>query len=100
MRHSSRPIVPRAEAALLLVMGAGFLLVLQWWSFALYRVGLLVVIVATLLNIAVGNLPRDAGPRRAMIQSAVILAVVAAIFVIGILLVPVLASLGQGGDEP
>jgi hypothetical protein len=95
----SRPIVPRVEAALLLLMGVGFLLVLQWWSFALYRVGLLVVIGATLLNIAVGNLPRDAKPLRALLLTVAILLLVAAIFAVGIALVPVLASLGQGGGD-
>ena len=90
-----RLIVPRAEIVLLSVLGLGFLCVLQTWSFALYRVGLVVVIIATLLNIAVGNLPRDASPLRAILLTLSILAVVAAIFAIGIALVPTLAALGQ-----
>ena len=90
-----RSVVPRAEVALLSVLGLGFLCVLQTWSFALYRVGLVVVIIATLLNIAVGNLPRDASPLRAILLTLSILAVVAAIFAIGVALVPTLAALGQ-----
>lgn len=92
MRQS---IVPRAEIVLLSVLGFAFLCVLQTWSFALYRIGLVVVIVATLLNIAVGNLPRDATPLRAILLTLSILAAVAAIFAIGIALVPTFAALGQ-----
>jgi hypothetical protein len=93
--RTSAPIVPRLEAGLLSVMGIGILLVLQWWSFPLYQIGLVVMVVATLLNIAVGNLPRDAAPVRAALMTAGILLLVAAIFAIGIVLVPVLAGLGQ-----
>ena len=62
-RHA---IVGRAELALILVMALGFLLIVQQWSFAAYQVGLLTVMAATVLNIAVGNLPRTAGPGRAL----------------------------------
>jgi hypothetical protein len=89
-----RGIVPRAELALILAMGLGFLLIVQQWSFAAYRLGLLTVMVATILNIAVGNLPRSAGLGRALRLTIVLLGVVASVFVAGILLVPYLARLG------
>jgi len=90
-----RNIVPRVEFTLIVVMCAGFALIAQTWSFRAYQVGLLAVIVATLLNIPVGNLPRQAGPGRALLLTALILAIVAAVFGAGILLVPALAGLGQ-----
>jgi hypothetical protein len=95
---SSAPIVPRLETALLSVMGLGILLVLQWWSFPLYQIGLMVLVLATLLNIAVGNLPRDASAMRSLVLIAGILLLVAAVFGIGIVLVPVLAELGQSAS--
>ncbi|WP_284946902.1 hypothetical protein [Acidisoma cladoniae] len=88
-------IVPRAEIVLLCVLGIGFLLVLQTWAFPLYRVGIIIIMGATLLNIAVGNLSRDAGPWRALLMTVVLLAVVAVVFAIGILLVPTLSQMGQ-----
>lgn len=91
-----RPIVPRLEVGLLCLLGLGFLMVLQTWFFPIYHYGLLLVIAATLLNIAVGNLPRSASPGRALVLTVVLLAVVAAVFAIGILLVPTLAQMGQG----
>ena len=88
-------IVPHVEIALLSILGLGFLCVLQTWSFGLYRVGLVVVIIATLLNIAVGNLPRDASWLRAGLLTLSILATIALVFAIGVALVPALATLGQ-----
>jgi hypothetical protein len=88
-------VVGRAELVLILVMCVGFLLIVQQWSFQAYQIGLLTVMAATVLNIAVGNLPRAAGPVRALGQTLLILAIVAAVFVGGIYLVPYLAQLGS-----
>jgi hypothetical protein len=89
-----RNIVPRAELALILIMVAGFLLIVQEWSFGLFQIGLLTVMAATILNIAVGNLPRSAGLWQALRLTALILLIVAAVFAAGIFLVPYLARLG------
>jgi hypothetical protein len=87
--------VPRLEVALIALMCGGFLLIAQTWSFVAYQIGLTAVLVATLLNIAVGNLPRQAGAGRALLLTAGILAIVAAVFAGGIVLVPWLAALGR-----
>jgi hypothetical protein len=92
MRHA---IVPRAELALILIMGVGFLLIVQAWSFPLYQLGLVTVMAATILNIAVGNLPRAASPGRALLLTLSILVLVVVVFGAGILLVPYLATLGR-----
>ena len=88
-------LLPRIELGLIVLMIAGFVLIAQQWSFVLYQLGLLTVIGATILNIAVGNVPRSARGWRAFRAVVIILAVTAAVFVIGILLVPYLAQLGQ-----
>ena len=88
-------IVPKVESTLILLMCAGFLLVVQQWSFVLYQIGLLTVMAAAIPNIAVGNLPRQASPLRALIRTLVILGVVAFVFLAGIWLVPDLAQMGQ-----
>ncbi len=76
-------------------MVLGFLLITQQWSFGLYRIGLLTVIGATILNIAVSNVPRAARGWRALRAIIIILAVTGGVFGLGILLVPYLAELGQ-----
>lgn len=85
----------RAELVLIILMVLGCVLIAQQWNFVLYQAGLLTVIGATLLSIAVGNVPRAARGIRAVGAIVIILAVTAALFIIGILLVPYLARLGQ-----
>ena len=88
-------VIARAELVLICVMLAGFVLIAQQSAFGLYQAGLLTVMASTILHIAVGNLPRDAGPLRTVLWTVAILAIVAAVFAIGILLVPALAQLGR-----
>ena len=88
-------LLARAEAMLILLMMAGFALIIQQWSFALYRLGLLTVIGATILNIAVSNVPRAARGWGILRAVVLILGVTAAVFGLGIVLVPYLAELGQ-----
>ncbi len=90
-----RQPVPGAELTLISAMALGFVLILQPWSFGGYRVGLILMLAATVLNIAVGNLPRDAAPLRAILLAAGLLLILAAVFGIGIALVPLLAGMGQ-----
>jgi hypothetical protein len=88
-------ILPRIELLLIVLMMAGFALIAQQWSFSLYQLGLLTVIFAAILNIAVGNVPRAARGWRAFGAVSIILGVTAAVVVIGILLVPYLSRLGR-----
>lgn len=88
-------LIARAELLLICIIGVGFLMIAQQAWFGLYQVGLLTVMMATLLHIVVGNLPRDAGPVRTAWMTLLILAIVALVFYAGILLVPVLAQLGR-----
>ena len=88
-------VIARTELALICIMALGFVLIAQQASFGLYQVGLLTVISSTLLHIAVGNLPTDAGLVRTLLWTVTILVIVAAVFGAGILLVPLLAQLGR-----
>ena len=88
-------ILARAETTLIILMIVGFVLITQQWSFSLYQLGLLVVICATILNIAVSNVPKSARGWGILRGLLIILAVVAGVFALGIWLVPYLAQLGQ-----
>lgn len=85
----------QAELVLIILMVLGCVLIGQQWSFVLYQVGLFSVIGATILSIAVGNVPRTARGWRVGGAIVIILAVTAALFLIGIALVPYLTRLGQ-----
>ena len=83
------------ERILMIALLVGIACVIQRVSIEVYRVGLVPIISATLLQIAVGNLPRDASIKKSMLLILFYLGIVATIFLVGILLVPVLSQLGS-----
>lgn len=85
----------RAERTLIVALLAAILLISQPWDIRLYRAGLLLLVCATLLQIAVGNLPKDASTGRSLALVAAILGAVVAVFGLGILLTPFLSQLGR-----
>ncbi|TXH34213.1 MAG: hypothetical protein E6Q98_19520 [Rhodospirillaceae bacterium] len=92
---ATRSFPVKAEIVLICAMLIGFALIAQQWSMTLYKVGLGIVVLSTLLEIAVGNLPKTASVGRSLTIIAVILAIVLAVFLIGIALVPYLTNLGR-----
>jgi hypothetical protein len=89
-------LLGHVETALILLMVVGFVLIAQTFSFDFYRIGLVTVIGATILNIAVGNVPHSARNWRAVRFLVMNLAITAFVFWLGIQLVPYLSRLGQG----
>lgn len=93
MRHAT--FVERFEAVLTGAMALGIVLIAQRYSLDVYQWGLGLLVGATLLQIAVGNTSKTASPGRAILTIVLLLAVVAAVFVVGIWLVPILSQLGR-----
>lgn len=94
MSHLS--FVEKAERTLIITMIISILTItlaprVLW----LYQASLGLLIVSTFLQIAVGNLPRDANFKRSAKISTIILSLVAMVFGLGILLVPVFSGLGR-----
>lgn len=85
----------RAERVLIGAMVVGIALIVQRYDLTLFKVGLSVLVVATLLQIAVGNIPKAGSAAGSLLRIALILALVAAIFGLGVALVPTLARLGR-----
>ncbi|MDQ0467756.1 hypothetical protein [Labrys wisconsinensis] len=94
MKHA-RSFPERAERVLIAALLVGIALIAQRINIVLFKTGLGVLVVATFLQIAVGNLPKEASLGRSLVLIAVILAIVAAVFAIGIVLVPVLSQMGR-----
>ena len=90
-----RSFVERLETALIGGLVIGILLIAQRYNLTLYRVGLCVLVASTILQIAVGNLRKDASPGRSLVFIAGILGIIAAVFTLGIILVPTFAQLGR-----
>lgn len=85
----------RAELVLIVAMLLGIILVAQRWSLVVYHIGLSVLVAATFLQIAVGNVPKHLGFVATAVRVVFILALIVALFSLGILLVPYLAHLGR-----
>ncbi len=84
-----------AELVLILSLCLGLVLIAQRFSMAVYQIGLGIVLVSTFLEIAVGNLPKDAGLGRSLKLILLFLGIIAGVFALGIYLVPTLTHLGR-----
>ena len=91
----NKPFPVAAEIVLIAAMLVGFVMIAQRVYMGLYQLGLAIVVVATFLEIAVGNVPKDASFKRSLRFIALFLTIIAAVFTLGILLVPYLTALGR-----
>ena len=85
----------RAERVLIGAMLLGMLLILQRYSLPVFQAGLAILVVSTFLQIAVGNIPKNGSVAGSLLRIVVLLCIIAAIFVLGIFLVPTLSGLGR-----
>jgi hypothetical protein len=74
-----------------------FILIGQQFSSVLYSVGLTAIIIITLCNMAFSNMRSDLGVKDALVAFVRIMLIVAVIFALGILLAPVLITMGRRG---
>ena len=91
----NKPFPVAAEIVLIGAMLVGFLLIMQRTFMWMYQLGLAIVVTATFLEIAVGNVPKEASFRRSVKFIALFLSIIVVVFTIGILLVPYLTNLGR-----
>lgn len=94
MKHA-RTFPERLETILIAGMLIGIALIAQRYNLMLYKIGLSVLVVSTLLQIAVGNLRKDASAPASIFFIVKVLLVIAAVFTAGILLVPAFSQLGR-----
>ena len=95
MHSTGRPFAAIAQAVLVVWMLASILLIGQQVSMALYQVGLISLAVATLSQIAFGNIPATANFGRSLRMYIWFMFIIAVIFAVSILAAPWLASLGR-----
>ena len=85
----------RAAQTLIAAMVIGIVMIAQRYSLEAFRWGLGLLVGATVLQIAVGNLPQGASTARSLALSLLILALVVAVFAAGVWLVPFLSRMGR-----
>lgn len=91
----TRSFPERLEALLIAGMLVGILLVAQRFSVTVFRAGLVLLVASTLLQIAIGNVPKHLGFAATTIRVILIVALIAILFCLGIVLVPYFAQLGR-----
>ncbi len=89
------PFASQLQILVLVGILAGFLMIAQNQSFEVYRYGLIILCGSALLQVVVGNIPPQTRLGGTLVRLGIGLAIVAAVFAIGVLLVPYLAQLGQ-----
>jgi len=96
MKFLRLPFASKLQMVLLVGMVLAFLLIAQNLSADVYHYGLLLLIGSSLLQVVAGNIPPQARLISTLVRLLIGLAIVTAVFVGGILLVPYLAQLGSG----
>ena len=84
-----------ARRAVIVALLLAIVMIAQKVNIDIYRYGLLLLVGATLLQIAVGNVPDGSSAVRAILVILLILGIIAALFTLSIFLVPVLSELGR-----
>jgi len=91
-----QPFATILQRVLIILLLLSLMLIGQQWSIDLYHAGLILLVISTLLQIAVGNIPPNADFRQSIKFIALILMIVAIVFIVGILLVPTLVRMARG----
>ena len=84
----------KVHVALIGAMIASFLLILQQWSFLLYKVGIVTLIVTVLIQIPFGNISGEANARKSLLLFLRFFSIIVLIFVVAIFLAPYLVKIG------
>ena len=92
---TTRTFASIAQLLLVLLLLLSIILIGQQASFAGYKIGLILLVVTTISQIAFGNIPPFAHFGRSMRLYAIFVISTAALFGISILVAPLLVNLGR-----
>jgi hypothetical protein len=83
------------QGLLVILLLVSFAMITQQFNETLYRIGFLLLIASTLVQIVFGNLPPEADFKQSIRFTAVVFIIIAIVFGLGILLAPYLVNLGR-----
>ena len=89
------PFAAIVQFILVILMFISIILLGQSFNLRLYQIGLVLMIVTSLSQVAFGNISPEANFVRASRQYLLFMSIIAVIFAISILLTPTLVSLGR-----
>jgi len=89
------PFGERMQILVIISMVISFLLIIQKDNIILYKIGLLLLIVSAISQMAFGNIPAEATFKEARKTILIAYSIVAFVFGFGILVAPVLIKIGR-----
>lgn len=92
---NKRPFAARVHIVLVILMLAGIVMIGQQLSMQIYQFGLIVLVSATIVQIAFGNIPPNFDFRRSMKLFWPFMGIILIVFVISFLATPLLYALGR-----
>jgi len=94
-RFFQQPFAAKMQGILVILLAVSFVLITQQFSETLYRLGFLLLIASTFVQIVFGNLPPEADFKQSIKFTLVVFGIIAIVFGLGILIAPYLVNLGR-----
>ena len=94
-RFFKQPFAAIVQGILVILLAISFAMITQQFSETIYRLGFLLLIASTFVQIVFGNLPPEANFKQSLKLTAVVFGIIAIVFGLGIFLAPHLVNLGR-----
>lgn len=89
-----RPFASKVQVVLIILLILSFILIAQQFDIVIFKIGLVLLITTTFVQIIFGNISPDTLFKRSMKIFCKLLLIIIIIFVIGIIIVPYLVKIG------
>ncbi|MBZ0278518.1 MAG: hypothetical protein K8I60_20390 [Anaerolineae bacterium] len=95
MMNFRQPFASIAKTALILLLLLSFVLITQQSSKAIYQIGMLLLIIFTLLQIAFGNIPSSANFKQTLLYLGIAAVIIGGLVFFSIAIAPTMIRLGR-----
>jgi hypothetical protein len=94
-RFFRQPFAAIVQGILVVLLAVSFVMITQQLYETIYRLGFLLLIASTFVQIVFGNLPPEADFKQSLKFTAVVFGIIVIVFGLGIFLAPYLVNLGR-----
>ena len=94
-RFFNQPFAAIVQGILVILLVISFVMITQQFYETIYRLGFLLLIASTFVQIVFGNLPPEANFKQSLKLTVVVFGIIAIVFGLGIFLAPHLVNLGR-----
>ena len=94
-RFFKQPFAAIVQGILVILLAVSFAMITQQVNETLYRIGFLLLIASTFVQIVFGNLPPEADFKQSIKFTIIVFGIIAVVFGLGIFLAPYLVNLGR-----